>query len=86
MAVDLRVWEGLWHVFEFYAEVPEASQSLAEIARFLAWVRAKPDDFHAADAPLWAEETVASTRPTSISQRTTTSTDAALALRRGVTA
>ena len=35
VAVDLRVWEGLWHVFEFYAEVPEASQSLAEIARFL---------------------------------------------------
>jgi acetyl esterase/lipase len=32
---ELRVWEGMWHVFEFYAELPEADQSLAEIARFI---------------------------------------------------
>ncbi|MDJ0776901.1 MAG: alpha/beta hydrolase [Gammaproteobacteria bacterium] len=31
---DLRVWEGLWHVFEFYP-IPEAETSLAEIAGFI---------------------------------------------------
>lgn len=33
---DLRVWDGLWHVFEFYDELPEAAQSLREIAKFLS--------------------------------------------------
>jgi acetyl esterase/lipase len=33
--VDLRVWEGLWHVFEFYPDIPEADLSLTEIADFL---------------------------------------------------
>jgi len=33
--VDLRVWEGLWHVFECYDELPEAAESLAEISDFL---------------------------------------------------
>lgn len=32
---DLRIWEGLWHVFEFYPEIPEADASLTEIAAFL---------------------------------------------------
>lgn len=32
----LHVWEGMWHVFEFYPDVPEAKQSLAEITAFLA--------------------------------------------------
>ncbi len=32
---DLRVWEGLWHVFEFYDDIPEAALSLAEIGTFL---------------------------------------------------
>lgn len=32
--VDLRVWEQMWHVFEFY-DLPEARHSLAEIAAFL---------------------------------------------------
>jgi epsilon-lactone hydrolase len=31
---DLRVWEGLWHVFEFYP-IPEAERSIAEIAAFI---------------------------------------------------
>jgi len=31
---DLRVWEGLWHVFEFYP-MPEARQSIVEIAEFI---------------------------------------------------
>ncbi len=31
---DLRVWEGLWHVFEFYP-IPEARTSVAEIAEFI---------------------------------------------------
>ena len=31
---DLRVWEGMWHVFEFYP-IPEARTSIAEIAGFL---------------------------------------------------
>ena len=33
--VELRVWEGLWHVFEFYPDIPEADLSLTEIADFL---------------------------------------------------
>ena len=33
--VDLRVWEGMWHVFEFYPDLPEADASLAELAQFL---------------------------------------------------
>ncbi|MFT4716411.1 MAG: monoterpene epsilon-lactone hydrolase, partial [Paracoccaceae bacterium] len=33
--VDLRVWEGMWHVFEFYPEIPESDASLTEIADFL---------------------------------------------------
>lgn len=35
--VTLRIWEGMWHVFEFYRDLPEARASMAEIA---AWVRA----------------------------------------------
>jgi monoterpene epsilon-lactone hydrolase len=33
--VSLHLWEGLWHVFEFYPQIPEAGQSLREIANFL---------------------------------------------------
>jgi len=33
--IDLRVWEGMWHVFEFYPDIPEAKASLHEIADFL---------------------------------------------------
>jgi len=33
--VDCRVWDGMWHVFEFYDEYPEAAESLCEIATFL---------------------------------------------------
>lgn len=33
--VDLRVWDELWHVFEFYDELPEAARSLSEVAAFL---------------------------------------------------
>ena len=35
VASTLRVWEGLWHVFEFYPEIPEAEASLRDIASFL---------------------------------------------------
>ncbi len=31
---DLRVWEGMWHVFEFYP-IPEADRSIVEIADFI---------------------------------------------------
>jgi monoterpene epsilon-lactone hydrolase len=31
---DLRVWEGLWHVFEFYP-IPEAQLSIVEIAAYI---------------------------------------------------
>ncbi|WP_170405620.1 alpha/beta hydrolase [Ruegeria arenilitoris] len=31
----LRIWEGMWHVFEFYPNIPEADASLTEIAGFL---------------------------------------------------
>lgn len=34
VACDLRVWEGLWHVFEYHP-IPEADVSLAEIATFI---------------------------------------------------
>ena len=33
--VTSRVWDGLWHVFEFYDAYPEATESLREIAAFL---------------------------------------------------
>lgn len=33
-AVDLRLWDGLWHVFEYY-DIPEADLSLKEIAAFI---------------------------------------------------
>jgi acetyl esterase/lipase len=32
IAAELRVWEGLWHVFEYYADIPEGRLSLEEIA------------------------------------------------------
>ena len=32
---DLRVWEGMWHVFEFYNDLPESEQSIMEIAEFI---------------------------------------------------
>ena len=31
----LHLWEGLWHVFEWYPDLPEAAQSLDEVAAFL---------------------------------------------------
>jgi len=31
---DLRVWEGMWHVFECYP-IPEAAQSIVEVADFI---------------------------------------------------
>ncbi len=34
--VSLHLWEGMWHVFEYTPEIPEAGQSLEEIADFLA--------------------------------------------------
>lgn len=33
--VDTRVWDGLWHVFEYYDDYPEAAESLDDIAEFL---------------------------------------------------
>jgi epsilon-lactone hydrolase len=33
--VSLHVWEGMWHVFEFYPDLPEARESLDEVADFL---------------------------------------------------
>jgi epsilon-lactone hydrolase len=33
--VDLRVTEGMWHVFEFYPHLPEAEDSVRGIAAFL---------------------------------------------------
>lgn len=35
VAAELRVFEGMWHVFEYYADLPEAEASLREIAAFL---------------------------------------------------
>ena len=36
--VTLRIWEGMWHVFEFYRELPEARASMAEVCE---WIRAR---------------------------------------------
>jgi len=33
--VDLQVWEGLWHVFEWNDRIPESNQSIRNIAAFL---------------------------------------------------
>ena len=33
--VDLRVYEGMWHVFEYYPDLPEAEDSIRGIAAFL---------------------------------------------------
>ena len=33
--VDLRVWDGMWHVFEYYDEIPEARDSLQQISDHL---------------------------------------------------
>ena len=33
--VNLRIWEEMWHVFEFYPHIPEGTQSLSEICQFL---------------------------------------------------
>lgn len=35
VSVDLQVWEGLWHVFEWYDHLPEAGQSIRRIAAHL---------------------------------------------------
>jgi monoterpene epsilon-lactone hydrolase len=35
VAVECRVWDSLWHVFEYYDGFPEAEESLREIATFL---------------------------------------------------
>jgi acetyl esterase/lipase len=32
---ELRVWEGMWHVFEYYPHLPEAEASLQELGAFL---------------------------------------------------
>ena len=33
--VDCQVWEGLWHVFEWYEDLPEAQQSIQQISDHL---------------------------------------------------
>jgi acetyl esterase/lipase len=33
--VDLQIWEGLWHVFEWDSELPESEKSLKNISNFL---------------------------------------------------
>lgn len=35
IACELRVWEGMWHVFEYYIDLPEARASLGEIGAFI---------------------------------------------------
>lgn len=33
--VQLRVWQDMWHAFEWYTHIPEAQQSMDEIANFI---------------------------------------------------
>ena len=35
LSVDLRIWEGLWHVFEWNADLPESKMSIQHIVEFL---------------------------------------------------
>lgn len=35
VSVDLRIWDGLWHVFEWNADLPEAIMSVKQIVKFL---------------------------------------------------
>jgi acetyl esterase/lipase len=35
VSVDLRIWEGLWHVFEWNADLPESKMSIQHIVEFL---------------------------------------------------
>ena len=35
VSVDLRIWDGLWHVFEWNAELPESIISIKQITGFL---------------------------------------------------
>ena len=35
VSVDLRIWDGLWHVFEWDADLPESRLSIQQIAKFL---------------------------------------------------
>jgi len=32
---DLHVWDGLWHVFEWYDQLPEAGQSIQRVGAHL---------------------------------------------------
>src|SRR5688572_4746437 len=32
---ELRIWEGMWHVWQMFAELPEAAQALQELRRFV---------------------------------------------------
>ena len=34
--VTLRIWEGMWHVFEFYRELPEARASMTEVCEWIS--------------------------------------------------
>lgn len=33
--VTVHMWEGMWHVFEYYPTLPEATKSIKQIAKFL---------------------------------------------------
>jgi epsilon-lactone hydrolase len=35
VAVELQVWDGMIHVFQMFAELPEAHRAIAPIAEFL---------------------------------------------------
>lgn len=33
--VDLRIWEGMWHVWHMYSDLPEAREAIEEIGAFI---------------------------------------------------
>ena len=35
IGVDFRIWDGLWHVFEWNVDLPESLMSIRQIAKFL---------------------------------------------------
>jgi acetyl esterase/lipase len=49
--VTLRVWDGLWHVFQTFGWVPEAREAIEEIGRFARRRINGPDEEEASAAP-----------------------------------
>ena len=43
--VELNIWEGLWHVFEWNIDLPESTLSLKKVSDFLSKTVAKSESY-----------------------------------------